>query len=234
MTPNTGTTYPARLTGELGTALSRWLWLVKWLLVIPHAWCWRSSGSRSWSPWSPGSRSSSPVATRVRCSTSTSGCCGGAGGWASTPTPRSAPTATRRSRLARTDYPADFDVEYPERLSRGLVLVKSWLLAIPQLIMVSLLTDPLSTGCRPDATGRRLCRPRGISLLGLLVLVGGLALLFDRPVPAVAVRPILGLNRWVYRVLTYVALMRDEYPPFRLQQGGQEDEDVVEPAPTYS
>ena len=27
--------------------------------------------------------------------------------------------------LARTDYPADFDVDYPEHLSRGLVLVKS-------------------------------------------------------------------------------------------------------------
>ena len=42
--------------------------------------------------------------------------------------------------LARTDYPADFDVDYPEHLSRGLVLVKSWLLAIPQLIIVGLLT----------------------------------------------------------------------------------------------
>ena len=40
--------------------------------------------------------------------------------------------------LARTDYPADFDVAYPERLSRGLVLVK-WLLAIPQLIIVFLI-----------------------------------------------------------------------------------------------
>ena len=35
-------------------------------------------------------------------------------------------------------------------------------------------------------------------------------------------------------MITYVALMRDEYPPFLLDQGGQEDEDVVEPAPTYT
>ena len=31
---------------------------------------------------------------------------------------------------------------------------------------------------------------------------------------------VLGLNRWCYRVLAYVGLMRDEYPPFRLDQGG--------------
>ena len=36
------------------------------------------------------------------------------------------------------DYPARLDVEYPERLSRGLVLVKWWLLAIPQYIVVGI------------------------------------------------------------------------------------------------
>jgi len=30
----------------------------------------------------------------------------------------------------------------------------------------------------------------------------------------------MGLKRWCYRVLAYVALMRDEYPPFRLDNGG--------------
>ena len=36
----------------------------------------------------------------------------------------------------------------------------------------------------------------------------------------------IGINRWIYRVTTYVALMRDEYPPFQLDQGPHEPVDA--------
>ena len=214
--------YPVQLTGELTEPLSRWLWLVKWVLAIPHyvvlAFLWvafvvttiiagfailftgrypRSLfafnvGVVRWS-WRVGFYSYSALGTD-----------------------RYPPFS-----LARTDYPADFDVDYPERLSRGLVLVKSWLLAIPQLIIVGLLTAPwywVANGAPTDDYQRSV----GISLLGLLVLVAGLALLFTGRYPRSLFDLVMGINRWVYRVTAYVALMRDEYPPFRLDQGATE------------
>ena len=42
---------------------------------------------------------------------------------------------------------------------------------------------------------------------------------------------VLGLDRWVARVVAYVSLMTDEYPPFRLDQGGAERAAVGEPQP---
>ena len=134
--------------------------------------------------------------------------------------------------LARTDYPADFDVDYPEHLSHGLVLIKSWLLAIPQLIIIGLFTanvpfwwntaNDMSTAYQSTA---------GISLLGILVMVAGIVLLITRRYPPALFDLTLGLNRWIYRVVTYVALMRDEYPPFRLDQGGHEPVDRVTDGP---
>jgi len=224
-------TYPVRLTGELDPNLSRGLWLVKWLLAIPHyivlAFLWvaflvttviagfailftgrypRSLfdfnvGVLRWS-W------------RVTFYASTLG------------TDRYPPFT-----LARTDYPADFDVAYPEHLSHGLVLVKSWLLAIPQLIIINLFTaDLLYWGTR-DNSASSYQNAAGISLLGVLVVIAGFSLLFTTRYPQGLFDFVLGINRWVYRVIPYIALMRDEYPPFRLDQGEHEPGDVASPGP---
>jgi hypothetical protein len=101
------------------------------------------------------------------------------------------------------DYPARLAIEYPQSLSRGLVLVKTWLLALPHYVIVAVLAG---------------------SVRGLLMLVAGAQLLvtgtYSRSVFDLAV----GIDRWVYRVIAYAALMTDAYPPFRLDTG-------VAPAP---
>jgi hypothetical protein len=74
----------------------------------------------------------------------------------------------------------------------------------------------------------------GISLLGILVFVAGVALLFTGRYPRSLFDVIIGVNRWVYRVLSYVALMRDEYPPFRLDQGPHEPADRPAAGPANS
>lgn len=99
---------------------------------------------------------------------------------------------------SRPDYPADLTVDYPERLKRAAVLVK-WLLATPQVL--------LCWSMEP--------------LLQVLCLIAALTLLFTGTIPQTTLDLLMGMVRWRYRVAAYVSLMRDEYPPFRMDLGGR-------------
>jgi hypothetical protein len=101
------------------------------------------------------------------------------------------------------NYPADLEVVYPEQLSNGLVLVKWWLLAIPHMIIV---------GIFQGGYGGR----GGGGLISILALISAVVLLFTGKYPEEIFKLVIGMNRWSYRVAGYVALMTDEYPPFRL------------------
>jgi hypothetical protein len=110
-------------------------------------------------------------------------------------------------------------VEYPENLSRGLVLVKWWLFAIPHYLVIAFFTGG-GAGIGFGAGSSDL--HYGGGLIFLLVLFGVVVLLFKGTYPGTIFDLVVGLNRWVLRVVAYAALMTDRYPPFRLDVGPNE------------
>jgi hypothetical protein len=209
------TAYPVRLEARLEAPLSRWLWLVKWLLLIPHyvvlaflflallavtlaaffAIVFTGRYPRGMFDFNIGVLR---WAWRV-----------GYYGYSALGTDRYPPFSLQR----HDDYPATFDVDRPERLSRGLPLVK-WLLAFPHWLVVAAILGS-TTYVGDDVV-------RNPGLVGILVLIAAVGLLFTgRYLPGVY-DLVVGLDRWVARVAAYVLLMTDAYPPFRLDQGGSE------------
>ena len=104
--------------------------------------------------------------------------------------------------------------------------MKWWLLAIPHYLIVGIFLGGGSyAASRVDDWVWTFGFETG--LIGVLVLFAGIALLFIGNYPRGIFDLVLGLDRWVARVAAYVLLMRDEYPPFRLDQGGADPRIVV-------
>jgi hypothetical protein len=64
----------------------------------------------------------------------------------------------------------------------------------------------------------------------MLVFFAGVVLLLTGRYPKSLYEFVLGMNRWVFRVVAYTALMTDVYPPFRLDMGGEPPTDTIVPA----
>jgi len=124
------------------------------------------------------------------------------------------------------DYPARLDVEYPVRLHRGLALVK-WLLAVPHLLILAILFG--GGGWLSWQSGSEAWAWGGGGLVGLLVLISAITLAFTGSYPRPLFAIIVGMNRWALRVAAYAALMTDRYPPFRLDLGGDDPAEPVDP-----
>jgi hypothetical protein len=215
--------YPVRVGGRLDAGLSRWLWLVKWVLAIPHYivlfFLWVAFIAMSivaffailFTGRYPRAIFDFNVGVmrwtwRVDYYT-----------YAALGTDRYPPFT-----LADTpDYPATLEVDYPEHLSRGLVLVKWWLLAIPHYLVVGFF---VSGGLYVAAAGtdEPTMTSYGPGLIGLLVLIAAIVLLFTGRYPGGVFDFVLGMNRWLLRVAAYAALMTDVYPPFRFEGGGDD------------
>ena len=108
--------------------------------------------------------------------------------------------------LAPAAYPAEFDVPYPERLSRSKAFFKPWLLALPHWLVVAVFLGWWDTDGGPPG------------LLTILAVIAGFVLLFTGRYPRDLFKLVVGIARWVARVGVYAGLMRDEYPPFRLDR----------------
>jgi uncharacterized protein DUF4389 len=196
---------PVTVIATLDEPLSRWLWLVKWLLLVPHyvilAFLWPAFlvvtliamvaivftgrypralfdfnvGVLRWS-WRVAFYGCSALATDRY------------------------PPFT----LAPAGYPAELEIAYPERLSRWKAVLKPWLLAIPHYLILAALLG----GWHRTLPG----------VLGVLVAVAAVLLLVRGRYPRDVFSLVVGINRWALRVVAYAGLMRDEYPPFRLDR----------------
>lgn len=213
-------TYPLKIEGSLDEPLSRWRWLVKWFLALPHAflliflWIGMGLAMLFWAFWVLLFTGRYPRAVfdynvRVLRWTwrvqyyATSGLA----------TDRYPPFHGRPD----PDYPATLEIPYPEQQRRGLPLIGWWLAGIPQYVIGGLIGGGLTYGFH--------------NVLAILALVAGVCLLFGGRYPRDLYDLVMGCNRYAMRATVYSLFMTREYPPFRLDQGGLEAPASGQPLP---
>jgi Domain of unknown function (DUF4389) len=221
--------YPVLVEARLEEPLSRWLWLVKWLLALPHwfalvflwlgfvlatlaAFCvllFTGRYPRRLFAYNVGVLRWSWRVAYYSCS--------------ALGTDRYPPFTLADA----PDYPARLEVDYPERQRRGLPLIGWWLVGVPQYVIAGIIGG--GTGLGLVGAHRSFEAP---SLIGVLVCVAGVLLLIGRGYPRNVFELVMGFNRWSLRVLAYGTFLTPEYPPFRLDQGGEEPTGPA-PAPTF-
>ncbi len=206
--------HPVRLEGELTLPVSRWLWLVKWFLLIPHIliliFLWIAFilttigaffvilftgryprgifdfnlGVLRWT-WRVAFYSYSALATD-----------------------RYPPFSISQE----PDYPARLDIAYPEWQRKGLPLIGWWLLGLPQYGIAAIFAGG---GVGSGWEG-------GPGVVGLLMFVVAIVLLFKNRYREDVFDVAMGFNRWAMRVCAYGVLMTPVYPPFRFDPGSRE------------
>lgn len=196
--------YPVEIRGKLDDGISRWLFLVKWLLIIPHlvvlallavavVFSWLFSliaiifmgkypvaffnfnvGFLRWL-WRVGFYSYQALGTDKY------------------------PPFSLKS---DPDFPADLTVRYPDSLRKGTTFVQWWILAIPHYLVVAIFQGGVGY------------RYGGLQIL--FVLFAATVNLFTGRYPPDLFVLVMGINHWVYRVAGYAFLFTNQYPPFRL------------------